>query len=293
MIDLHTHTNYSDGTWNVQELLENAEKANIEILSITDHDSVKSHLELKSIGTKKYFRGKIISGVEINCIFNNSKIELLGYGFRIEPVNEWLEKKYNKEKMLKKRTKEFKDMCRLCRKKGIKLTEGLKCNHDIEYPIDKIYYDAIKHPENEKFFTEKEWANSDAFYRNCSSNKKFMLYRDFSKDLPSAKEVSKVIKRNGGKVFLAHLYLYTLGNYIEFLEKLNDKKIIDGVETYYFSFTKEQSDSIKNFCEEKGILMSIGSDCHGLKKAYRKIGMANYYNPLNLNKIKEWICKLS
>ena len=35
MIDLHTHTNYSDGTWNLRKLLEEAEKTNIEVLSIT------------------------------------------------------------------------------------------------------------------------------------------------------------------------------------------------------------------------------------------------------------------
>ena len=46
MIDLHTHTKYSDGTWEVKDLLINAEKNNVDLLSITDHDSVKAHLEL-------------------------------------------------------------------------------------------------------------------------------------------------------------------------------------------------------------------------------------------------------
>ena len=47
MIDLHTHTKYSDGTWDVKNLLENAQKTGVEILAITDHDTVKAHLELK------------------------------------------------------------------------------------------------------------------------------------------------------------------------------------------------------------------------------------------------------
>ena len=46
MIDLHTHTIYSDGTWNLKKLLEEAEKAQIEVLSITDHDTVKAYKEL-------------------------------------------------------------------------------------------------------------------------------------------------------------------------------------------------------------------------------------------------------
>ena len=47
MIDLHTHTNYSDGTWSVEKLLKEAQQTGVEMLAITDHDTVKAHLELK------------------------------------------------------------------------------------------------------------------------------------------------------------------------------------------------------------------------------------------------------
>lgn len=40
MIDLHLHTNCSDGTDTVEELLEKAEQNKLEIISITDHDSI-------------------------------------------------------------------------------------------------------------------------------------------------------------------------------------------------------------------------------------------------------------
>ncbi len=43
MIDLHTHTNHSKGTDTVQEMLQNAEKMKLEIISITDHDSVGAY----------------------------------------------------------------------------------------------------------------------------------------------------------------------------------------------------------------------------------------------------------
>lgn len=61
MIDLHTHTTYSDGTWNVKELLCNAEKAKIEILSITDHDTVNAYKEIENINKENFFNGKIIN----------------------------------------------------------------------------------------------------------------------------------------------------------------------------------------------------------------------------------------
>ena len=61
MIDLHTHTNYSDGTWNLRKILEEAEKTNIEVLSITDHNTINCYKELEKINIKDIFKGKIIS----------------------------------------------------------------------------------------------------------------------------------------------------------------------------------------------------------------------------------------
>lgn len=43
MIDLHLHTNHSDGTDTVKELLQNAQNNNLEIISITDHNSVGAY----------------------------------------------------------------------------------------------------------------------------------------------------------------------------------------------------------------------------------------------------------
>ena len=58
MIDLHMHTSYSDGTDSLIELLKKANKANLEIISITDHNSVKAYLELEQLDYKKIFKRK-------------------------------------------------------------------------------------------------------------------------------------------------------------------------------------------------------------------------------------------
>lgn len=47
MIDLHTHTRYSDGTDSVAELLSNAESKKLNIISITDHNTALAYNELK------------------------------------------------------------------------------------------------------------------------------------------------------------------------------------------------------------------------------------------------------
>ena len=47
MIDLHLHTNHSDGSDTVKQLLQNAENKKLEIISITDHNSVGAYYELE------------------------------------------------------------------------------------------------------------------------------------------------------------------------------------------------------------------------------------------------------
>ena len=61
MIDLHIHTNFSDGTFDVIETLKAAENSNANIISITDHDTVNAHKLLKTIDYSKYYSGKIIT----------------------------------------------------------------------------------------------------------------------------------------------------------------------------------------------------------------------------------------
>lgn len=64
MINLHLHTNYSDG---------------IKTISIADHDCVDAYLFLKDINIKDYYTGTLIPGVEMKCNFHGYLIEVLGY----------------------------------------------------------------------------------------------------------------------------------------------------------------------------------------------------------------------
>ncbi len=55
MIDLHMHTKYSDGTDDIPEFLKNAQNANLDIISITDHNTVKGYFKLEKMNIKNYF----------------------------------------------------------------------------------------------------------------------------------------------------------------------------------------------------------------------------------------------
>jgi predicted metal-dependent phosphoesterase TrpH len=76
LIDLHTHTLFSDGRESLNNLLKLASERNIEILSITDHDSVYAYDSIQPTSPIK-----IITGVELSVWYNDSIIHILGYGF--------------------------------------------------------------------------------------------------------------------------------------------------------------------------------------------------------------------
>lgn len=289
MIDLHSHTTNSDGTWNTKELLEKAENLGLEVFSITDHDTVKSYIEIEqSKELQSIFKGKLIKGVELNCVFDGIKIEILAYNFDLHPVNELLENYYTSEKNKNRLIEEFNDLVNICNNKNIRIENNLQYNPDTEYPVDVIYYSIVKFEENKKFFTEEQWKDKGLFFRTCTVDKNFILYRDFSKQMPTLEFFNKFIHKHNGKVFLAHLYMYQLDDHIEYLNKIVEENLIDGVEVYHSSFTSDQIKILEEYCANTGLLMSGGSDCHGERKKERKLGIG--YGNLNINKkiIKQW-----
>lgn len=286
MIDLHTHTNYSDGTWSLQKLLEEAEKSNIEVLSITDHDTVNSYKELEKINAKNIFKGDIIPGVEFSTVFDGVMFHLLAYDFDYKILNNFISENYkNKKPDLKK---EFNYMIESCRKNNIKIS-NLEYEEYKGWPIDVIFPEIKKYEENKKYFKEEEWNNIDIFYNSCVTNKNFPVFVDFSIHFPKANIVAGAVKNAGGKLFVAHVFKYRLDNSIVFLDTLKKNNIIDGVEVYHSSFTEEEIKILEKYCANNSLLMSGGSDCHGDKKPNRKIG--NGYGNLNISKeiLSNWI----
>lgn len=285
MIDLHTHTNYSDGTWPLKKMLKEAQDAQIEVISITDHDTIKAYKELEEINAKEIFKGKIIPGVEFSTVFDGVMFHLLAYDFKYNILNDFIAKNYeNKKPDLKK---EFNYMIESCKKNNIKIGK-IEYDESKGWPIDTIFPEIKKYEENRKYFKKEEWEDIDIFYNSCITNKNFPVFVDFSIHYPQANIVAKQVRKAGGKLFVAHVFKYRLNNTIGFLDILRENNIIDGVEVYHSSFTNEQIEILEKYCEDNNLYMSGGSDCHGEKKQNRKLGKG--YGNLNINKeiLKKW-----
>ena len=83
-IDLHMHTDISDGTDTPQEILPHVREAGIRLFSVTDHDSIKSSTVIPALLREgdPFF----LPGVEFSCRDEDGKYHILGYGY--DPASE-------------------------------------------------------------------------------------------------------------------------------------------------------------------------------------------------------------
>jgi hypothetical protein len=77
MIDLHTHTTYSDGTFSPRAVVELAARIRLSAVAVTDHDSVDGIDEALAAGGK--LAVEVVPGVEINLEHAQMTVDLLGY----------------------------------------------------------------------------------------------------------------------------------------------------------------------------------------------------------------------
>ncbi|MDW1820603.1 PHP domain-containing protein [Vibrio sp. Vb1018] len=87
-IDLHSHTTASDGRLEPKDLVERALSFDIEVLAITDHDTVDGLALAKQYVQDNNLPIKIINGIEISTVWKNKDIHIVG--LNIDPENEQL-----------------------------------------------------------------------------------------------------------------------------------------------------------------------------------------------------------
>ena len=81
--DFHIHTNYSDGVFSPEKIIDTAIEVGLDVIALTDHDNVLAYeiaqkylQQLKDEGKKTI---EVIQGIEINTIFKGVETHILGY----------------------------------------------------------------------------------------------------------------------------------------------------------------------------------------------------------------------
>ena len=271
MIDLHIHSNCSDGSDDWKSILQKAERLGLSCISITDHDNCEVYTQMEN--PRDYFSGRVVVGIEMQAYFDGIAIELLGYGFDLPTMQERLKGLYlpfahiNEQELFR--------LHALCAAQGMRFAPDVPENYADSgcfYATEYLHNEMRKYPENQALVPDTEsWASEHIFFKRHTSNPNSAFYVDESDLLPSAARVAQIIHEAGGKVFIPHVFEYEK-HAQNVLAGLCESCVIDGVECYYPSFTPKQTAFLLDFCAARGLLVSGGSDYHGANRPANEMG---------------------
>lgn len=265
--DMHIHTLASDGNLKVSEVIELAKECGLNSISITDHDSIKAYKDKTDyIKIAENYGIKLITGIEMDSEYNGTEVHVLGYGFdaKDRELNEFLE---NVKKQRKTRITEQIDKINDFFKMRIINDREIFTEERDTYMKPHLILTMLK---TEKF---KDWKYRDV--KNWLSEN-IKIESEIVK--PDSKDIVRMLKKAGAKVFLAHpgYYLYYKSLNLDKLIVELKNEGLDGLELLY-PYTDEGTEidrkseielieKLKLYVKKCSLSISRGSDSHNDKR---------------------------
>lgn len=251
-IDLHIHSNCSDGAYSPAELVSRAQGAGLKTVALADHDSVAGIDEAIAAGIACNI--EIVPAVELSVQFRQwQDVHLLGYG--IDYTNaRFLEKLNGFRERREKRNVEI-----LERINSRLLEEGR-----ITITLDSVLAyarDAIGRPHIARALLEHGLVESveDAFQR-------YLIPCNVPKSYWPVDDAIREIRRIGGVAVLAHPTSISTGQQelSSILVELSEMGL-DGVEVFNNLALPNEIEFLRRQTEASGLLATGGSDFHGIE----------------------------
>lgn len=278
-VDLHLHTDKSDGTLSPEALVKLAAAQRIKTIAITDHDTIDGVDVGVKEGEKRNLN--VIPGIEISSKYTNGMLHILGFGVNIG-ARQFLENLSRFQNIRKNR--------------NIKIISKLHAL-GIEVSLDEILSNnpmikSLGRPHIASVLIKKGVVKNmnQAFTQYLGKNGKAFV----GKDVLEPEETICLIHNAGGKAILAHPSTLNLtgGLFIDYIQMLKHKGL-DGIEVYSSSHEPDQIQFYKNICLRYDLLISAGSDFHGSIKKNVSIGICNGGNRASENMISNELIALA
>jgi len=245
-VDLHIHTNASDGKFTPVEIVTKAAKAGLEYIAICDHDSIEGMASAQT-AANNYPGLTVIGGVEINTDIPAGELHILGYCY--DQNNPEL--RQTLARLRNSRIERAHQIIHKLRNLGVKIDF---------VRVEEIAGDgSIGRPHIAQAMLEKGYINSlrDAFIQYINRGGPAYVERD--KITPA--EAIQLITRAEGLPVLAHPL--TIDHFETVIADLKTSGLV-GMEVYYNNYSPQQIQSLKQIANKFNLISTGGSDYHGL-----------------------------
>ena len=259
--DLHCHTKMSDGSTGIEDVISIAKRSGIGCVSITDHDTMAGCVRAQRLGER--YGVKVIHGVELSAFDykNNKKVHILAY----------LTKKPDRLEGLCKRVSDARKKAAAAMIKNVVRffpvtpEQILRCasgstnifkQHIMHAIMDAGYAVSIYGDQYDKLFSPEKGS--------CLVEPEY----------PDVSEMIACIRDAGGVAILAHPAIYCNDLLVPDLIEMG----LAGIEVWHPRHTTEDTARYTAMCKENQLLMTGGSDFHGM---YSKtpVQIGSYFTP--------------
>ena len=257
LIDLHTHTNASDGTDSPTQLIDKAINRGINILALTDHDTTRGWDEAKSalLNHPSQTEMKLVLGSEISCQDDNGiSIHMLGLLFDpdYQPLFEVL------ERTRENRHSRMERIIARLNEAGIDITiDEVNAQRQGDATLGRPHLaDAL--------VARGHVASRDEAFAALLHNKSKFYINHYS---PSPVETIKLIKAAGGVAIIAHPLASQRGRTISMdLFASLIAAGLDGIEVDHRDHSENEKSELLRFAIENELIVTGSSDYHGTGK---------------------------
>jgi 3',5'-nucleoside bisphosphate phosphatase len=260
--DLQSHSTHSDGALEAAEVVEQAALAGVELLALTDHDTVSGVSEAIAAGGRLGVR--VVSAVEISAVDDGApvgrELHILGYG--IDHADPALTQRLTE--FLADREQRTLRMAAALRELGFELDEReIAARQAAGRPIGRPHLAeaVLARPANASRLQAERIDDIGSLIKAylIEGRAAFRL-----RETPTVVQAVEAIHAAGGVAVWAHPF-WDVSDPAEVLASI-DRFLalgIDGVEAFYVTHTREQTELLAERCATLGLLTTGSADFHG------------------------------